>query len=191
MRIGFDIDDCLTKTTQQFCEYYNKIFDTKIEYEDLDAKSGKFEDTGLVTHEEGKLIKDYYKKDRIFKVIPPYEDALDKLKELNSIDKLFVTSRDDYDFDLIDTDTKYWFDSQGIENYKIIFSKEKSKIVNDNNLDLFLEDNLMFIDDLLENTNAKIFAPIRPWNQKYISNYPNVLFFNKWQEINFNMTDND
>lgn len=61
MRIGFDIDDCITKTAQTFCQYYNTLFKNHLEFELLTSPTAKFEDTRLVTIEQvSKVKKKYY-----------------------------------------------------------------------------------------------------------------------------------
>ena len=58
MKLGFDIDDCITKTTETFCKVGNQLFNLNLEPNLLNSNSVKFEDIGLVTYEQVVKIKE-------------------------------------------------------------------------------------------------------------------------------------
>jgi uncharacterized HAD superfamily protein len=170
MRIGIDIDDCITQTAQNFCSYYAFISKSPLSVKQLTTPNAKFEDTGLVTLEEVKSIKKKYLKDRIFRKIRPYPYSIEVLKKLCIRHKLFfISTRNDYATNLITEDTNHWFNNRGIRDYELILTQDKPTQIKRLKLDLFIEDNLYQITKIRESTNVKILVLERPWNRGNLS----------------------
>ena len=184
MRIGFDIDDCITKTTQTFCGFSNILFNNNLNYKLLTSPSAKFEDTGLINYNQVKKIKETYLSKIIFRTIAPYPDAVKTLINLQHSTIYFITTRDDYKKDFLLDDTEYWFRSRGINNFEILITNNKPTIINKLHLDIFIEDNILQVKKIQEKSNVRIIVPKRPWNWEYRNVIKDVQFVKSWSEIN-------
>lgn len=189
MRIAFDIDDCITQTTQTFCKYYKSIYGKDLHITQLTSRSAKFEDTGLVTSSQVRKIKDNYHKDRIFRKIEAYPGSVDNLKNLDSEKIYFITTRNDYFQNDLDSDTRYWFYSNSIYNYDLIITQDKPTILKALEIELFVEDNLSQIDRIRNMSNdLRIIVPSRPWNAAELSLRRDLIPMVSWSEFKYILT---
>lgn len=183
MRLGFDIDDCITKTTETFCKIGNDLFNLGLVPDLLTSNSVKFEDLGLVTNEQVAQIKEEYYRLHIFRNIEPHESAIQSLRLVNDETIYFITSRNDYDMNELTKDTHYWFKTHGIKNYELIFTDDKYSVINELKLDIFVEDNISQIQKLQYIDNLRIIMPKRPWNHEKAQSLTNVESVDRWDEI--------
>lgn len=189
MKIAFDIDDCITQTAQTFCRYYTSIYGKNLSVNELTSRSGKFEDTGLISKNQVKKIKESYHKDRVFRNIKPYSGSVVILKNLSKEKIYFITTRNDYFQTDLEADTRYWFQKYDIYNYDLVFTQDKSKVLEDLGIELFVEDNLNQIDQIRNTSNdITIIVPTRPWNTKELNLRDDLISMKNWEEFNYKLT---
>lgn len=180
MRIGIDIDDCITQTVERYCELASELFSRNIIKDQLLHTSGKLEAQGMVTTEEFQLLRKSLAEQRFFKSILAHTGAINAIKELNNKHQVFfITSRDDYSE--AKEDTLYWLQSQGIISPTIFFSSQKDLIIKDNKIDIFIDDRESYVAQAL-NAGAQAILFTQPWNIMLSVN-SRVNRFSQWGEI--------
>ncbi len=128
MRIGVDIDDTITETTD-FINHYLKIYYPSYKcYRDLPKKDFDF----FVS----KMLKNLYRYECVKKHVPYVFQEFKRLG--HSV--VFITARGDLG-DFYDIYTKAFLKYHEIPYDKIVYKAEdKGKIAKDNNIDIFIDD---------------------------------------------------
>ena len=179
MRIGIDIDDTTTNTWECFMPHYHKLFDVPVEF--LKSSKPYYE---AVKHKIP--LEEYFDA-----VLPIYREVTPKvtLKEnvkeiIDEIYKLghtviFITARGRETEDIYKT-TKNYLDNYQIKYNKLIIdASDKSKVCQEEKIDLFIDDSfkhcqavsdlgidvLMF--DAVYNQEYKQFKHVKSWKEIY------------------------
>lgn len=128
MRIGVDIDDTITETSD-FINYYLHIyFPSYTSYHDLKEDDFKF----FVS----KMLGNLYRYERVKKHV---SYVFKELKRLGH-EIIFITARGDLG-DFYDEYTRSFLAYHDIPYDKIVYKCiEKGKIAKDNNIDIFIDD---------------------------------------------------
>lgn len=180
MRIGIDIDDCITQTVERYCELASELFNRNIIKDQLLHISGKLEAQGMVTAEEFQLLRKSLAEQRFFKSILAHSGAIDAIKELSIQHQIFfITSRDDYSE--AKEDTLFWMQSQGITSPTIFFSSQKDLIIKDNKIDIFIDDRESYVAQAL-NAGAQPIFFAQLWNQEHQLTHQ-IPRFSRWKDI--------
>ena len=148
MNIGIDIDDTITKTSEETDiwakEYTENILKRKFELQEIeifDPMWAKY--LYNWTEEEDKIFWDtYYEK--IMENVKPKEDAIEVINNLSKDNKIFIiTARWDRKNGIIAKITKNWLEKNNIKyNELFLGHKDKRKIIQDNNIEIFIDDSL-------------------------------------------------
>ena len=178
MKYGFDLDDTLADTASVINKYAIK-FDRKYlkgngELKDInDSKSYYYFADGLNWNRENitKFFEIYYLE--ILKKIqikPLVKETINQLKkEENEV--YIITSRRKRDGEIVEKITKDW-----LKNNEILYDdlfiniKEKSKIVNQLKIDIFIDDSYENCIDVKTNTDAKVYMLNTKYNTGILDN---------------------
>lgn len=165
MKYGFDLDDTLTDTASVINKYAIK-FDREYlkENGDLkdinDSKSYYYFAEGLNWNKENiaKFFEIYYLE--ILKEIqikPFVKETINQLKkEENEV--YIITARRKREGEIVEEITKQWLKNNGILYDDLFINiKEKSKIVNQLKIDIFIDDSYENCIDVKTNTDAKVY----------------------------------
>jgi uncharacterized HAD superfamily protein len=169
MKIGIDLDDVLSKTTEGFIEFHNKNYGTNLDVKTKE-KYGWWEiiDQPRDVYEK-RLIK--FNATQYFKNTQPVKGAREILERLKKNNELFViTARGDD----VKGDTEKWVKN----NFPNIFSeiyftnqfgqtgtKISKRMVCDNlDIDVYIDDSLEFALECARQ-NRKVYLLNYPWNQ--------------------------
>jgi len=171
MNIGFDIDDVLCDLVGDFLAFYNKKFNTNFKYENFNSYA--WYDVLEHNKDDFKAILDEYLNNGAYKILKPYNDMIELLKELstNNNDIYLITARPD----IYHNDNKIWLDKFLSGYYKkLIYSSNNHSYKNNNlskaeicqnlNIKVMVEDVLNYAIDCA-NLGVKTFLVDRPWNQ--------------------------
>jgi uncharacterized HAD superfamily protein len=180
MRIGIDIDDCITQTVERYCDVATELFDRTITKDQLLHTSGKLEAQGMVTAEEFQTLRRKLTDDRFFQSIYPHAGSIEAVKELSLMHEVFfITSRDDYSE--AKEDTFFWMEAHGIIAPTILFSSQKDLIIKENAIDIFIDDRESYVAQAIK-AGAKPIFFAQPWNKQYQLKQQ-VFRFESWGEI--------
>lgn len=153
MIIGIDIDDTITKTTEQIDifakEYTEKIlkrefsinFDT---YNPMWAMSAY----GWSKEEDREFWNLYYVK--VVENVEPKDNSIEVINELFKDNEIIIISaRWDWDTGIIQKKTKEWLDNHGFKYHKLFMGHiDKREICNENNINLFIDDSLKTCEEI-------------------------------------------
>lgn len=156
MNIGIDIDDTITKTSEETDiwakEYTENILKRKFELQEIeifDPMWAKY--LYNWTEEEDRIFWDtYYEK--IMESVKPKEDAIEVINNLSKNNKIFIiTARWDRKNGIIAKITKDWLEKNNIKyNELFLGHKDKRKIIQDNNIEVFIDDSLKTCMEIYE-----------------------------------------
>lgn len=179
MKIGIDIDDTITNSWIYYLPIYSKVFDIPIEKLTLSKP-----------YQEA--IKDKYTKEQFNDMLRPINDKyainiplkenvkeiIDKLYELGH-SVIFITARTK-DYTNPYQMTKDYLNKHQIKYDKIIVNaSEKDKVCLNENIDLFIDDNIrnctivtktgieVIMFDAPHNQSAKEFKHLKSWKEIY------------------------
>ena len=165
MKYGFDLDDTLADTASVINKYAIK-FDK--EYLDgigelkhiNDSKSYYYFAEGLNWNKENitKFFEVYYLEIiKEVKIKPLVKETINKLKkDKNEI--YIITARRKRENEIVEKITKDWLKNNQIPYDKLYIDiKEKSNIVNDLKIDIFIDDSYENCIEVKRNTNAKVY----------------------------------
>lgn len=186
MRIGIDIDDTITATTE-IIDFYAKEYTEKVlkrefkihKIDDLDPMWAKF--VYKWTNEEDDRFWDlYYEKN--MENVKPKENAIKVINELYKDNEIIIISaRWDKHSGIIQTITKEWFEKYKIKYHKLYLGhKDKRKIVEENKIDLFIDDSLKTCNEI-QNMGIKSLIMTTRLNKNI--NIGNLTRVNNWDEI--------
>ena len=147
MILGIDIDDTITKTTEQtdiFAkEYTEKVLNREFSI-NLDTYDPMWVQAAYGwTKEDEKIFWDlYYEKD--MEMLEPKEDAIESINELyKNHEIILISARWDFESGIIKKITKDWLERHDVHYHKLFINHvDKRKISMENNIDLFIDDSL-------------------------------------------------
>lgn len=156
MRIGIDIDDTISKTTEEIdkyaCRYTEKILKRKFELKNdgiTDPMWAKYMYSWSV-EEDHKFWDLYYEK--FIQSVKPKENAIEVINELSKTNEIIIiTARWDIESGIIHSITENWLKKYGINYTKLYIGHEdKRQIAKENNIDIFIDDNIKTCKQLHE-----------------------------------------
>ena len=147
MNIGIDIDDTIAKTAEE-CdiwakEYTENVLNRKFELNVADVVSPFWARCVYCwTDEEDNRFWDMY-YEKIMENLKPKENAIEVINRLLENNKIIIiTARWDRDTGVIAKITKDWLEKHKINYDKLFIGHEdKRKLVTENNIDIFIDDN--------------------------------------------------
>ena len=185
MKIGIDLDECLSEYVFGFLNYYNYKYRTNFEIGDI--KEYKLWTVIGGTREDAiDKVHDFHKTN-YFKELPVVFGSKNAVEELKKFSELFVvTSRPN---EIIE-ETNRWIDQHFHNKFSKIFftnewgksgeRKRKSEICKCLGIDFLIEDNLEYARDCA-NVGTKVFLLDKPWNQNKKLNEINRIY--NWNEF--------
>ena len=147
MILGIDIDDTITRTTEQ-----TDIFAKKKKKKVLNREFSINLDTydpmwvqaayGWTKEDEKGFWNLYYEKD--MEMLEPKEDAIESINELyKNHEIILISARWDFESGIIKKITKDWLERHDVHYHKLFINHvDKRKISMENNIDLFIDDSL-------------------------------------------------
>lgn len=147
MILGIDIDDTITKTTEQtdiFAkEYTEKVLNREFSI-NLDTYDPMWVQAayGWTKEDEKGFWNLYYEKD--MEMLEPKEDAIESINELyKNHEIILISARWDFESGIIKKITKDWLERHDVHYHKLFINHvDKRKISMENNIDLFIDDSL-------------------------------------------------
>ncbi len=172
MKYGFDLDDTLADTASVINKYAIK-FDKEYlngngDLQDINnSKSYYYFAEGLNWNKENiaKFFEIYYLDIlKEVKIKPFVKETINKLKkEKNEV--YIITARRKREGEIVEKITNEWLNNNGIlYNELFINIKEKSKIVNQLKIDIFIDDSYENCIDVKTNTDAKVYMLSTKYN---------------------------
>lgn len=146
MNIGIDIDDTITKTSEETDtwakEYTENVLKRKFELKEIEILDPMWAKHlyGWNEEENKKFWDIYYEK--IMENVKPKEYALEVINKLSKENNIIIiTARWDRENGIISKITEEWLERYGL-NYEKLFIgyKDKRNIVKENNIELFIDD---------------------------------------------------
>ncbi len=182
MNIGFDIDDTITNSSDIFVKYaieYNHIkkicYPININEKDQTLAFGWNNDNKI------EFQKRYLKK--ILMETTPNKDVINTINHLkNNHHTIFlITARSDYEIPGMYELTKEWLLKNQI-NYDKLFvnSNDKLSICKDNDIDIFIDDNVDICNNIFENSKINVVLYTTRYNKNIETNFKRI--FN-WRQI--------
>ena len=181
MKYGFDLDDTLADTASVINKYAIK-FDKEYlngngELKDInDSKSYYYFAEGLNWNKENivRFFEIYYLEILKEVEIKPFvKETINKLKK-GEHEIYIITARRKREDEIVEKITKDW-----LKNNEILYDdlfiniKEKSKIVNQLKIDIFVDDSYENCIDVKRNTNAKVYMLNTKYNIGILDNQVN------------------
>lgn len=147
MILGIDIDDTITKTTEQtdiFAkEYTEKVLNREFSI-NLDTYDPMWVQAayGWTKEDEKNFWDLYYEKD--MEMLEPKEDAIESINELyKNHEIILISARWDFESGIIKKITKDWLERHDVHYHKLFINHvDKRQISMENNIDLFIDDSL-------------------------------------------------
>ena len=147
MILGIDIDDTITRTTEQtdiFAkEYTEKVLNREFSI-NLDTYDPMWVQAayGWTKEDEKGFWNLYYEKD--MEMLEPKEDAIESINELyKNHEIILISARWDFESGIIKKITKDWLERHDVHYHKLFINHvDKRKISMENNIDLFIDDSL-------------------------------------------------
>lgn len=147
MNIGIDIDDTITKTSEETDiyakEYTEKFLKRKFKLKEIDILDPMWARHlyGWSVEEDRKFWDLYYEK--IMENVKPKNEAIEIINELSKENNIIIiTARWDRENGIISQITKKWLEKYNINYDKLFIGHEdKRVIVKENNIDVFIDDN--------------------------------------------------
>lgn len=151
MIIGIDIDDTVTKTTEQtdiFAkEYTEKILkrEFSINFDAYDPMWAR-EAYGWSDEEDREFWDLYYAK--VVEIVEPKDNSIEVINELFKDNEIIIISAR-WDSGLIQKKTKKWLNNHGVKYHKLFMGHiDKREICNENNINLFIDDSLKTCEEI-------------------------------------------
>lgn len=172
MKYGFDLDDTLSDTASVINKYAIK-FDKEYlngngDLQDINnSKSYYYFAEGLNWNKENiaKFFEIYYLEILKEVQIKPFvKETINKLKEEKN-EVYIITARRKREGKIVEKITNEWLKNNGILYDDLFINiKEKSKIVNQLKIDIFIDDSYENCIDVKTNTNAKVYMLSTKYN---------------------------
>lgn len=154
MRIGIDIDDTITKSTEEI-DKYAKEYTENILKRNFEPKSDNITDPRWSKYvyswneEEDKKFWDLY-YEKFIENVKPKENAIEVINKLSKTnDIIIITARWTVKSGIISEITENWLKKYCINYTKLYLGhKDKRKIAKENNIDIFIDDNIKTCKEL-------------------------------------------
>ena len=154
MKIGIDIDDTISKTTEQTDiyakEYTEKILKREFKLNKINTNDpmGARYVYGWSIEEDKKFWDLYYEKD--MENVKPKNDAAKVINELYKDNEIIIiTARWDRGSGIINKITKDWLEKYDIHYNKLYMDhQDKRNIALDNKIDLFIDDSIKICQEI-------------------------------------------
>lgn len=155
-KIAFDLDGVVYNFIDAFDEFITNKGHCVLESE---------YDRGLTRSQAIDLINEFGLT-RPFLNIPLYQKAKEEMLRLSKDNELYIiTYRDWTEFGIKDTLKRVAKDGLPVKPENIIFDKNKGFHANRLNIDLFYEDSLSNVEDILRSSNSLVKLVDTPYNQ--------------------------
>lgn len=176
--IGSDLDDCILDTSPRLKEEFKKEFGIDVEL------------AGIPTNDIASL----YKLDRrrvrkainrvLESYIEPIQHSIPVIKFLSFVaERFFIISNRSFELlpQTIDNLSKAGLD---LNRITVILTSypDKWELINQHNIDIFIEDKPHIIDGIIHHTNATVLVFDRPHNQQ-VGEGDRVYVVQRWYEI--------
>jgi uncharacterized HAD superfamily protein len=146
MNIGIDIDDTITKTSEETDiyakEYTEKVLKRKFEFNKIEILDPMWARHlyGWTEKEDKNFWDLYYEK--VMENVKPKDDAIEIINELSKENNIIIiTARWDRESGIISEITKKWIENHNINYDKLFIGHlDKRNIVKENNIELFIDD---------------------------------------------------
>lgn len=166
--VGIDIDGVLADYVKGFVAFINKTLGTDYDYTQVKEYNVP-KSLGLSVN-EGKLLKDLYRRSGAKRTLPTMPGAAEFTKRLKSmgVNIILLTARPEDKYSSIYYDTLHWLRENDIEFDLLLFDKSKGerldKVLGDERkLDFFVDDVLKNLEDVSKYTN-QLFLVNKPYN---------------------------
>lgn len=186
--IWVDIDEVLAETCKYFLEHLdNKVWNLYLKWEDLIEYN--FRDLPWINISKEEIMKFWYDimTDNIINiwVIDGSYNALKKFKN-NWYNFFAVTWRShkikEHTYKWLEKNFPNIFNDVYFSNNWLKNEIKKSQLIKDLNIEIFIEDNIVFAEDIYE-TWAQIYLFNKPWNKNKKLKYSDIIRVDSWNEI--------
>ena len=182
MRIGLDIDDTITNSSDVFLSYARKYNRQKhINYSIISDTLDQTKAFGWNDNNKEEFKELYLKK--ILLETKPKKDVKHVLKRLKNsgINIYLISSRNDNEINDMFNFTKEWLKLNEIVYDELFVNvNDKLPICRKCKLDIFIDDNFQTCNNIFNNSNIKVLM----YNTKYNINFSsNIMRVSNWKEI--------
>ena len=186
MNIGIDIDDTITKTSEEVDiyakEYTEKVLNRKFELKQVEILNPMWAQYlyGWTDEEDKKFWDIYYEK--IMENVKPKEDAIRIINELSEEHNIIIiTARWDRESKIIAYITKEWLNRYNVKYHKLFIGHlDKRNISKENHIELFIDDSIKTCREISE-IGIKTFMMNSRINQNFKDDKLERVF--SWKEI--------
>ena len=183
MRIGIDLDDTITNSSDIFVEYakkYNKkkSINHEINIEELDQQLA----FGWNHSNQEKFREEYLEK--VLRNVSPHKNVVEVLKNISKKGNeiVIITARSNTELEDMEDITKEWLKEHNIKYHKLIMdSKEKDVVCAQEKINVFIDDNINICQKVYEKLKIPVFLFSTRYNSKKCSN--GVFRISNWEEI--------
>ncbi len=170
MRIGIDLDEVLCELLRGLVDYYNKINNSSLVFDDFFSYNF-WEVWGGDVEGAKDIMFNFYKTD-LFEKLKPISGAVSHVKKLSKTHDLFIiTARQE----IVTVETKAWLDKHFGDLFKDIIivnhlarsgmSRSKGDVCDELGVDVMIEDSFPYAVDCARN-NRWVVLFNKPWNVK-------------------------
>ena len=159
MNIGIDIDDTISETFETLLAYSQKYTIEDLKRESNINMNGDFTNNIYIDDIEGQNFWNRYYGE-ILKSVNIKKFASDVIRNFKKKGHniYLITAR----WDIPNNDTKQitedWLNNNNVMYDKLFMNaSDKLKLVNENNIDIFIDDSYNNCKDVAENTNSKVY----------------------------------
>ena len=183
MRIGIDLDDTITNSSDVFVEYakkYNceKSITHEININELDQQIAFGWDSN-----NQKEFREKYLRNVLLNA-KPNKDVIETLNDIwkSGNEIVIITARSDKEIKDMEKITKEWLKTHDIKYNKLIMgNKEKDQICVEEKIDVFIDDNVDFCKKVYERLKIPVFLYSTRYNLK--ANIDGLFRVYNWKEI--------
>ncbi len=191
LKIGIDIDNVIADSYPSFLSNFNKVFATRIKYEEIYDFYYLEKHTGISHIETKKFINRILVDEEIQLNIPPYKDVQKILSAwIKAGHKIhYITSRPNTTRDI----TYKWLEKHGFlhpgttldlfnaaqhfDKHRKVIMEYKKTIAQNRGVELFIEDS----KEIAETMEIPVLLLDRPWNKGKLKK--NIKRVRDWSEI--------
>ena len=175
--IGFDLDGIICDTYPDTFAMLKKMYPNNVKGNNAHYNWEK--EYNLTQDQVNKCFIECANKG-LFRELPVYEDAKRALYRIARHYRIFIVTWRNYLPNAI-SDTLYWLDTNRIPYYRLIMTKNKFKVAEQENFKFFLDDNPTFCNRVAK-TIVPTFLLRRPWNKDEKID-PLVKIVTSWEEV--------
>jgi 5'(3')-deoxyribonucleotidase len=183
-RLGTDLDDVLLDTSNIILQNVEKRTGKKLDWNKIHSYS-----IAESYQLDEELVADCVRETLEGDELQPINGSVKIFNWLSQFYEMFIVSkRKRYLF----SHTKQQLEEAGFENFQLFLNhpeddwlyiyNDKHELVNELGINVFVEDNPDFVNDLYQFTDCKIFMVDRPWNRNVAEN-ERITVVRNWNEI--------